>query len=230
MEMTEFMDPTAAKIVLAAEYGDSISRIAEKVGISYSWVYNWIDRLEAASIIANTDNGIRVVDQGLRRDFDTMLGALYQRDEITQDDAYILPHFADMEFAFTEIDASFVWTEGGYQVARSHDDYPVFITVHDHDVERWVEFFDRYGVDATIGERPDADAVDGSVHYVLFPSTDDIDPAWVDGSPVIQLENAIEKMLDTRAAYEPALEIIADKYDVDIDASHHDQALESNNT
>lgn len=65
---------------------------------------------------------------------------------------------------------------------------------------------------------------------VLFPSTDNIDPAWVDGSPVIQLESAIEKMLDTRAAYEPALEIIADKYDVDIDASHHDQTLESNNT
>jgi len=62
MAETELMDSTAAKIVLAVQSGDSIHRISEKIGISYSWVYNWIDRLADKGIIANDDDGIRVVD------------------------------------------------------------------------------------------------------------------------------------------------------------------------
>jgi DNA-binding Lrp family transcriptional regulator len=221
MSMPEFMDPTAAKIVLATQRGDSINRIANKIGVSYSWVYDWIERLEDKEIIANTDNGIQIIDHGMRQQYAEMMAALYSRDTISQEEAYVIPHFAGMEFAYTEIDAAYVWTHGGYQIARSHDDYPVFIEVHDQDIERWMAFFQQYGVDATINERPDADVVDGNVHYVLFPKTDGIDVEWVDGHPVIPLEDAVDQMMENRPAYEPALEIIADEHDVDIDASHH---------
>jgi DNA-binding Lrp family transcriptional regulator len=223
MSMTDFMDPIAAKIVLAAQRGDSINRVAEKVGTSYSWVYDWIERLEDADIISNTDNEIRVVDHEMRRHYDEMMGALYSHDSISQDEAYVIPHFTGMEFAYTEIDAAYVWTHGGYQVARSHDDYPVFIDVHDRDVERWIAFFEQYGIDTTINERPDVSAVDGDVHYVLFPTMNGIETEWVGGNPVIPLAETIDQMMENRPAYEPALEIIADEHDVDIDASHHDR-------
>ena len=222
--MTELMDPTAAKIVLAAQRGDSINKIASKIDVSYSWVYDWIERLEGEKVISNTDNGIQIIDHEMRQQYAGMMAALYSRDTISQEDAYIIPHFAGMEFAFTEIDAAYVWTHGGYQIARSHDDYPVFIHVHDQDVERWIAFFQQFGVETTINERPDADAVDGNIHYVLFPESDGIDIEWVDGHPVIPLEDAIDQMMENRPAYEPALEIIADEYDVDIDASHHSAA------
>jgi DNA-binding Lrp family transcriptional regulator len=140
MSMTEFMDATAAKIMLAAQRGDSIHRIAAKVGVSYSWVYTWFERLEDNHIITNTDNGIQVVDHELRQQYAEMMAALYRRDTVTQEEAYVLPHFAGMEFAYTEIDAAYVWTHGGYQISRSHDDYPVFIAVHDRDVERWIAY------------------------------------------------------------------------------------------
>ena len=223
MPMTDFMDPTAAKIVLAAQRGDSINRVAEKVGTSYSWVYDWVERLENENVIAITDNGIRVVDHEMRRHYDEMVGALYSRDSISQNEAYVIPHFAEMEFAYTKIDAAYVWTEGGYQVARSHDDYPVFIEVHDRDVERWTAFFERYGIDTAINERPDASAVDGDVHYVLFPTMNGIETEWVAGNPVIPLAETVDQMMENRPAYEPALEIIADEHDVDIDVSHHDR-------
>ncbi|PHQ47190.1 hypothetical protein DJ68_03195 [Halorubrum sp. C3] len=215
------MDSTAAKIVLAAQRGDSINRIASKIDISYSWVYDWVERLNNADIIAKTDNGIQIVDHEMRQQYAEMMAALYSRDTISQEDAYIIPHFAGMEFVYTEIDAAYVWTHGGYQVARSHDDYPVFIEVHDRDVERWIAFFQLWGVDATINERPDASDVNGDVHYVLYPKSNDIDAEWVDGNPVIPLDDAINQMVENRPAYEPALEIIADKYDREIDASHH---------
>lgn len=221
MTVTEFIDPAAAKIVLAAQRGDSINRVAEKIDVSYSWVYDWIDRLEDKGIISNTDSGVRVTDHEIRQQYAEMMAALYSRDTISQEDAYTIPHFAGMEFAYTEIDAAYVWTHGGFQIARSHDDYPVFIHVHDRDVERWMAFFQQFNVETTVNERPDASDIDGNVHYVLYPETDGIDAEWVDGHPVIPLDDAVDQMMENRPAYEPALEIIADEYDVDIDASHH---------
>jgi DNA-binding Lrp family transcriptional regulator len=219
--MIELMDTTAAKIILAVERGDSINRVASKIDVSYSWVYDWIERLEDAEIISVTDSGIRIVDHEMHAVYAEMMAALYSRDTISQSDAYSIPHFAGMAFTFTEIDAAYVWTHGGYQIARSHTDYPVFLEVHDRDIERWIAFFQQYGIDATIGGRPDADDVDGGVHYVLFPQTDGIDVDWVDGNPVIPLDEAVDQMTENRPAYEPALEIVAEEHDVDIDATHH---------
>lgn len=219
---TDFMNPTAAKIVLSAQRGDSINRISKKIGTSYSWVYDWIERLVDANIISNTDSGIRVCDYEMRRRYEEMMGTLYSRNDVSQEAAYVIPHFTGMEFAYTEIDAAYVWTKGGFQIARGHDDYPVFIEVHDRDVDRWIEFFERFGVEATVGERPDAAAVDGTVHYVLFPQAGSLDVEWVDGNPVIPLDDAVDQMMQTRSAYEPALEMIADEYDVDVDPGHHD--------
>lgn len=218
--MIELMDATAGKIVLAATRGDSINRIASKIDVSYSWVYDWIERLETSDIITNTDTGIRIVDHELRQQYAAMIASLYSRDTISQADAYVIPHFAGMDFAFTELDAAFVWTQGGYQIARSHDDYPVFIEVHDRDIDRWMAFFQRYDVDTTIDERPDASEVTGNVHYVLIPTTT-METGWVDGNPVIPLDDAIDQMQQHRPAYEPALEMIAEEYERDIDATHH---------
>lgn len=215
--MDDLIDATAAKIVLAIRRGDSINRIANKIGKSYSWTYDWIDRLEDTNIIANTDTEIQIADHAMRQQYAEMMAAVYSRDTVSQEDAYIIPHFSGMEFAYTEIDAAYVWTHGGYQIARSHDDYPVFIQVHDRDIERWIAFFEQYGIETTVDERPDASSVDGNVHYVLFPQTGEIDVEWVDGNPVIPLETAVEQMVQNRPAYEPALEIIANEYDVDID-------------
>ena len=220
--MIELMDATAGKIVLAVKRGDSINHIASKIDVSYSWVYDWVERLETANIIANTDNGLQIIDHEMHQQYAEMMAALYSRDTVSQDDAYVIPHFAGMEFAFTEIDAAYVWTQGGYQIARSHDDYPVFIEVHNRDIERWMAFFQQFGVETTVNERPDANEVTGNVHYVLFPKTTGIETEWVDGNPVIPLEDTIDQMMENRPAYEPALEIIADKYDRDIDASHQD--------
>lgn len=124
-------------------------------------------------------------------------------------------------------DAAYVWTHGGYQIARSHDEYPIFIAVHDRDIERWLAFFEQYGLDVSFEDHPDSADVDSSVHYVLFPRTDGIDVEWVDGNPVIPVEAAIEQMLENRPAYEPALEMITEEYDVDIDAHHHETSATS---
>jgi hypothetical protein len=171
-----------------------------------------------------------MVDHEMRREYNDMMAALYNRGTVSQEDAYIIPHFAGMEFAYTEIDAAYVWTEGGYQIARNHDDYPVFLKVHSQDLERWRGFFDQYGIATSVRERiksKDVEA-DQGVYYVLFPTDDGIDAEWVDGRPVLPLDEAIEMMMENRPAYEPALEIIAKQYDVEmsVDPTHHSQTAE----
>ena len=57
------------------------------------------------------------------------------------EETYIIPQFGDRPYAFTRIDAVYVWTQGGYQVSRNPEDYPLFLAVHEQDVDAWETFF-----------------------------------------------------------------------------------------
>jgi hypothetical protein len=98
--------------------------------------------------------------------------------------------------------------------------------VHDQDVERWFAFFHQYGIETTINERPDSDDIGGNTYYVLQPTRGGLERKWIDGNPVIPLERAIEQMMENRPAYEPPLEIIAEEYDVNVEANHVEPAVE----
>ncbi len=222
----EYVDETAAKIMLVVRPGDSIRRITQKIDGSYSWVYDWIERLEAAGFIRR-DGGVYIEDYTVRDRYREMVAAISRSVSPSIDDGYIIPHFAEMPFAYTKIDSVYVWTHGGYQIARGHDDYPIFIQVADQDVDRWTAFFDEFGVPCTVEDRPDPTDYDATVSYVLFPTSDGLTREWVEGNPVIPLDETIEHMMAYRVNYEPALEIIADEYDRDIDATHVDPCLES---
>jgi DNA-binding Lrp family transcriptional regulator len=222
--MMEFIDETAAKIMLAAQPGDSIRRIAQKIDGSYSWVYEWLERLDEAGFVRR-DNGVYIENYEVRDRYRDMVGALSRSVPPSIDDGYVIPHFADMPFAYTKIDSVYVWTHGGYQIARGHDDYPIFIQVRDKDVERWTAFFDEFGIPSRIEERPDATDYDATVSYVLFPTSEEITCEWVDGNPVVPLDETIDHMMEYRVNYEPALEMIAEEHDRDIDASHEDPRL-----
>ena len=222
--MMEYVDETAAKIMLVIQPGDSIRRIAQKIDGSYSWVYDWIERLEEAGFIRR-DDGVYINDYTVRDCYREMIAGISRSVDPSIDEAYTIPHFAEMPFAYTKIDSVYVWTHGGYQIARGHDDYPIFIQVAERDVDRWTAFFDEFGIPSTIEDRPDATDYTETVSYVLFPTINGITREWVDGNPVIPLDETIEHMREHRVNYEPALEMIAEEYDRDIDASHDDPRL-----
>jgi len=224
--MMEYNDETAAKIMLAIRPGDSIRRIAQKIDASYSWVYDWIERFDDADFIRR-DGGVYVENYAIRDRYFDLMAAISQSVSPSIDDGYVIPHFAEMSFAYTKIDSVYVWTHGGYQIARGHDDYPIFLKVRDQDVERWTAFFDEFGILNSVEERLDESVLDSPVSYVLFPSADELEPEWVEGNPVISLDETISHMMENRVNYEPALEMIATEYDRDLDASHEDPRLKS---
>ena len=220
----EYVDETAAKIMLVIQPGDSIRRIAQKIDGSYSWVYDWIERLEEAGFIRR-DDGVYINNYTVRDCYREMIAGISRVVAPSIDEGYTIPHFAEMPFAYTKIDSVYVWTHGGYQIARGHDDYPIFIQVAEKDVDRWTAFFDEFGIPSTIEDRPDPTDYTETVSYVLFPTTSGITREWVDGNPVIPLDETIEHMREYRVNYEPALEMIAEEYDRNIDASHDDPRL-----
>ena len=221
----EHIDETATKIMVAVRPGDSIRRIAQKIDGSYSWVYDWIERLEDAGFLRRDDGGVYIENHVVRDRYYDLVASISRAFPPSIDEGYVVPHFAGMPFAYTKIDGVYIWTHGGYQIARGHDDYPIFIQVAEQEIEQWTAFFDEFGIPSRIEERPDATDDDSTVSYALFPTCGGITREWVDGHPVIPLDDAIEHMMEYRVNYEPALEMIAAEYDRDIDATHEDPRL-----
>jgi hypothetical protein len=221
--MMEYIDDIAAKIVLATSDGDSIRRITQKINGTYSWVYTWIERLEEIGVVKR-DNGVYVIAPDIREGYARLVEGISRQTPPTVTEAYEVPHFAQMTFAHTKIDAVYGWTHGGYQIARGDDAYPVFVRVRDSDVEQWISLFERYGIPTTVNERDDSVINDasGTIYYCLYPTTESLTPEWVDGTPVISLSDTVTYMREYRWNFEPAIQMIADEYDVDIDVGRPD--------
>lgn len=221
----DYVDATAAKIVLAASDGDSIRRVAQKIDGTYSWVYTWVERLESIDVVERSD-GMRVIAPEVRDAYARVMETIARQTPPTVEEAYVIPHFADMEFAYTKIDAVYVWTHGGYQIARGGDAYPLFVMVNGNEVNQWQSFFERYGVPSVIGERDDAIVKDtgNSVYYCVYPSDESITRDWVDGNPVIPLSETVEYMQEYRWNFQPALEMVAEDYGIDVDGDSPDYA------
>lgn len=204
-----------AKIILATEDGDSISRISMKIGASYGWTHTWVERLEEIGVI-DRDNGVHIVDKAFAEQFEAVAKAVVQRG-IEIEDAYVLPNFAGMPYAYTKTDAVFIWTKGGYQIGRSQNNYPIFIAVKDEDVAAWHEFFSDFGVETYVEER----GGDG-IYVVLFPQ-EAIEAEWVENAAVIPLDATVTWMQEYPANFQPALEMIAEMYDVDVDVTYRER-------
>ncbi len=124
-----------------------------------------------------------------------------------------------MDYAFTAIDAIYVWNCGGYQVARDPEDYPLFIAVHESEVDTWTEFFDRFGI-PTAKERQPADDLNGAIQVVLEPRSQ-IEAEMVDGRPVISLQETVTFANEDYATFESALDMLGRMYnDIDTDANY----------
>ena len=96
----------------------------------------------AAQVILAIENGdsIRRVAQHLHTPYETVRQAVNRLENagyISYDDGLSV---VDERVR----DAVYVWTQGGYQVGRDRDDYPLFLAVHEQDVDTWKTFFESF--------------------------------------------------------------------------------------
>lgn len=222
--MYETLDETCGQVLLALSPGDSIRRVAQRIQISYETVRQAINTLEAAGFV-RYDDGLFVTDQQVVEATRQLLAASGRVSPPSIEEAYVLPQFADVPFAFTRIDAVYVWTRGGYQVGRSPDDYPLFLAVRTRDVEQWQRFFEDFGLPVAFERQPD-EVIDGPLQVVLEPRSD-LTVEWIEGHPVVPREETIAYMREHSVHFQSALAML-DRMedDLDLDVAYRESERE----
>lgn len=208
--MYEVLDVTAARVILTLESGDSIRRVAQHLHTPYETVRQAVNRLEEAGYV-RYDDGLSVVDDRVRDVARELVAASAGVSPPSIDEAYVIPHFGDLPFAFSRIDAVYVWTKGGYQVGRNPDDYPLFLAVHEQDVDAWETFFESFDLPVSF-ERQPGDALVGSLQIVLDPQPS-LDIEHVEGYPVIPRAETIAYMREHYAQFQSALSMLDRMYE-----------------
>lgn len=208
----------AIKTLLAIESGDSIAGVARKIDKNRETIRRVVNSLEEEGYV-EYDRGLTVVDQTVCEAGLSFLAASATVAPPSISDAYVLPHFTGLEFAYTGIDAVYVWTRGGYQVARDPDDYPLFIAINETDLDEWCQFFDRFEIPVA-QERQPAGELDRSIQFVLDPCPA-VEADTVDGRPVISLQETVDFAREHYATFQSALDMLDRMYEeVDTDADY----------
>jgi len=218
--MYEVFDDTAAQVILAIESGDSIRRVAQHLHTPYETVRQAVNRLEDAGYISY-DDGLSVDDERVRDAARELVATSASISPPSIEEAYVIPQSGDRPYAFTRIDAVYVWTQGGYQVGRNPDDYPLFLAVHEQDVDAWETFFESFDL-PTAFERQPQDELDGPLQVVLEPRPS-LDIEYVEGYPVIPRAETIEYMRENYAQFQSALAMLDRMYeDLDLGVAYRE--------
>jgi len=162
--MYEVLDDTAVQVILTIDSGDSIRRVAQYLHTPYETVRQAVNRLEDAGYVCY-DDGLTVVDERVRDAARELVAASAGVSPPSIEEAYVLPQFGDWPYAFTRIDAVYVWTQGGYQVGREPNDYPLFLAVREQDVDAWEAFFESFDLPGAFERQPRE--LDGPLQIVV---------------------------------------------------------------
>jgi len=218
--MFEVIDDTAAQVILTIESGDSIRRVAQHLHTPYETVRQTVNRLEDAGYV-HYEDGLFVTDGDVRDTARELVAASAGVSPPSIEEAYVLPQFGDWPFAFTRIDAVYVWTQGGYQIGRDPEDYPLFLAVREQDVDAWEAFFDSFDL-PTAFERQPRDELSGPLQIILEPRSS-LNIEYVDGYPVIPRAETIEYMREHYTQFQSALAMLDRMYeDLDLGVTYRE--------
>lgn len=136
--------------------------------------------------------------------------------------SYELVNEAEMKYAFTEQDAVFIWTQGGYQVDRFAGFYPICIKVRRKDLRKWKSFFSAKGKYFYVFGSPIKETAFG-VFYVLYPE-DQFKTEQVGAFKVIPLKETVDFCKKRIYSYEPALEMLDEMYKLGLNVEYKESA------
>lgn len=196
----DLINPYMIRIIIAVREGDSIRAISQRIQVSYAWTYKWtqalakigVFRIRRAKIEVNQTNEfygktIKYIQEVLAHDI-----AFY----------YAVLDLFGVSYCFTKTDAVFMWTKGGYNIARYKAFYPIFIKIQKKDKKIFESYCKKLQLNTEKRKNIFYD-----VHYV-----DKMNQVYKEGIPIDPLEETITFMEKNAYNFEPALEMIKEMY------------------
>lgn len=204
----EVINPYVLKIFIAARREDSIRAISKRINLSYGWTYKWIQDLEELGAFKLTR-----MKTYLNENNEFYKKTLKYANGVLSNDVrfyYNALALFGITYCFTKTDAVFIWTKGGYNIARYKEFYPIFIKIKAKDKE----LFEGYCKKLSLSANKKA----GIFYQVAYLDEFYID--YCDGIPVDSLEETIHFMKKNIYNFEPALEMIKEMYKKRIKAEY----------
>ena len=196
----EVINPHVLKIMIGARKEDSISAISKRISLSYGWTHKWVQelaefgafKLTRMKVYLNEDNEFyKRTLKYIRESFSSNVQYHYN----------VLALFG-VKYAFTKIDAVFVWTNGGYNIARFRDFYPIFIKIKKKDKKVFYYYWKKLNLSTKKNK-----GIFFQIEYL-----DDFLFDFHNGIPVDSLDETIKFMEKNKYNFEPALEMIKEIY------------------
>lgn len=194
------VNPYVMKILIAAKTEDTIFAIASRTGLSYGWAYHWVQDLIELGAFSKKGRKIELQeDNAFYRSSMSFLKANFAKNVSFH---YSVLQLFGVKYCFTKTDAVYVWTKGGYNIARYRDYYPVFIKLRksDYGLFRW--YCKKLGL--KIGP-------ESGIFYSV-ELLDDFPVSSCDGISVDGLEDTVAFMEKNAYNFQPALEMIGEMY------------------
>ena len=117
---------------------------------------------------------------------------------------------AGKDYAFCESTAATIWTDGYYWTGFTKGFKPVHVAVKTKDLNSWKAFFKKNRVRFAL--EGESRTLYGKV-YVLHPMKL-VQSVEKEGIKVVPLEEVVDFCLQREIVYEPALEYLDEKYDI----------------
>ncbi len=196
----ELVNPHVVKILISARKEDSIRAISERISLSYGWTYKWVQELAEVGVFKLTrmkmflNEKNEFYQQTLR----------YIQKVLSKDISfyYNVIGLFGIQYAFTKIDAVFIWTKGGYNIARYKGFYPIYVKIAKRDREKFKMYCKKLNL---------------SLHkknnvFYQAEFLDDFRFEYCEDIPVDGLHETVALMDKDRYNFEPALEMIKEMY------------------
>jgi len=196
------------KIIIAAREQDSINQIAKRINISYGWTHKWCRKLINLGVFKEV--GLKLIlnkENKFYKDTLEYIKASFSKDINFH---YSVLELFGIKYCFTKTDSVFIWTKGGYNIARYKEYYPIFIKVKKDDFKTFKEYCKKLNLKIN--------AKKGIFYFIEV--LDDFEVSYSDSIPVDSLNAAIGFMKKHIYNFQPALEMIQEMYNKNLNIKY----------
>ena len=202
------INPYVVKIIIAARKQDSINQIAKRIKLSYGWTYKWCKKLTNLGVFK--ESGLKLILNIENKFYKNTLDYIKENFSDDINFHYSVLELFGIKYCFTKTDAVFIWTKGGYNIARYKEYYPIFIKIK----KDYLSVFEGYCKKLNLK----IDRKRGIFYHVEI--LDDFEISHLDNIPVDSLKVTIGFMKKNIYNFQPALEMIKEMYNKKINIKY----------